>query len=448
MTSSESFDFLLVGKPESLSYFTSEMYEGLTVNTISEAETLEKYFEVGQFPESLFVTVLSDLGPMSLIEIAQAFSSYVPGVKLIGVLNESDGLDFKSLKKNGFTDVFLFPIDKKYVQSTFLALKSKKGVGGKHYKPVKLIDLNPGDELPFSLSTYLPMNQKYVQLTAAGGISEKKFEILKAKGINSLLVDQDEIEKFYSYSAAQFSRLMNGGDGSLSETERQERAQGAVRDLFRSFLDKSDDATGFEQGRELLEQSKKIVESYVIQKTGVDLQGKFRELKGEGSDFYSHAQVVSTLAALLSMATGIGQPEDLAIAGLFHDIGLDRVSVDVSLFEISELSNEDRAYYLQHPKTSVLRLKDKRVTLMPKIVEIIERHHERIDGKGFPDSLPAHKVPAEAQLLGYADAYEYLSRRVPGRKIKTSLEIHGEIAERLSLSPELLGKVHTFLSNV
>lgn len=448
MSSADTFDFLLVGKPESISILSSELYEGLSVQTHSDADGLEKYFETGQFPDSLFVVVLSDLGPMSLIEIAQAFGSYVPGVNVICVLHESSGLDFKSLKKNGFSDVFLFPMDRKYIQSTFLALKSKKGVAGKQYKSVKLIDLNPGDELPFSLSTYLPMNKKFVQLTAAGGISEKKFEILKSKGINSLLVDQDEIERFYSYSAAQFSRLVNGGNPALSETERHERAQSAVRDLFRSFLDKSDDAAGFEQGRELMEQSKKIVESYVIQKTGVDLRGKFRELKGEGSDFYSHAQVVSTLAALLSMATGIGQPEDLAIAGLFHDIGLDRVSVDVSLFEISDLSPEDREYYLQHPKTSVLRLKDKRVTLMPKIVEIIERHHERIDGKGFPDALPAHKVSEEAQLLGYADAYEYLSRRVPGQKIKTSLEIHGEIAGRLGLSPELLGKVHKFLSNV
>ena len=152
MTNADSFDFILIGRTETLKSLPPDYYEGLKEKTFSDAAALEKFFEDGQFPDPLFVVVVSDLAPMSLVEIAQAFGSYVPGVQVICVLNESSDLDLKSLKKNGYADVFLVPMDRKYVESTFLALKSKKGLGGKHYKPVKLIDLNPGDELPYRLS--------------------------------------------------------------------------------------------------------------------------------------------------------------------------------------------------------------------------------------------------------------------------------------------------------
>lgn len=263
--------------------------------------------------------------------------------------------------------------------------------------------------------------------------------------MNSLFVELGEIDKFYEYSANRFAALASAGADAMSETERTEKVQAAVRELFRSFIDVSVEAADFEHGRDLMEQSQKIVESYVIQKTGVDLRQKFNELRGEGEDFYSHAQVVSTLAALLSLATGIGKPEELAIAGLFHDIGLDRLNVEVSIFEIQDLQKEDREYYLTHPKRSVTMLKEKRVTLMPKIVEIIEKHHERIDGKGFPDALPEHKIPPETHLLSYADAFEYLSRRVPGKPLLKPTEIHQIIADRLGLTQNILAKVKSFL---
>lgn len=438
-------DVLIVGQDQGIGRIPPKFLEGVDVVLLKTSSEVESYLDKGEHPAGIPIFVVSDADGMARLEVAQSFSSFFPGVLIYFVDHDTGGLDIKTLKKNGFAELFLLPMDMKFLEAAFDRIRMAKAGNGKAFRAVKLLDIEAGEELPFGVSTYLPLNKKYVSLSSAGAVSEKKVGLLKEKGVNSLFVDQGEIDKFYEYAANRFAAMASGGSDAISETERAEKTQAAVRELFRSFIDVSAEAADFEHGRDLMEQSKKIVESYVIQKTGVDLREKFNELRGEGQDFYSHAQVVSTLAALLSLATGIGKPEELAIAGLFHDIGLDRLNVEVSVFDIQDLEAADRAYYLSHPKRSVTMLKEKRVTLMPKIVELIEKHHERIDGKGFPDSLPEHKIPPEAHLLAYADGFEYLSRRVPGKPLLKPLEIHQEIADRLGLSHAVLSQVKTFL---
>jgi HD-GYP domain-containing protein (c-di-GMP phosphodiesterase class II) len=103
---------------------------------------------------------------------------------------------------------------------------------------------------------------------------------------------------------------------------------------------------------------------------------------------------------------------------------------------------------MQHPKTSLNLLKEKKVTITPIVAEIIEKHHERVDGKGFPGQLPGHKIPPEAQLLAYADAFEYLTRAKPGMPALKPTEAHGVIIKELAISPEILRKVEGFINNV
>lgn len=182
-----------------------------------------------------------------------------------------------------------------------------------------------------------------------------------------------------------------------------------------------------------------------MKKTGMDLRSKFREILGTGGDSYSHAQSVSTIVSLLSMATGIGKPEEVAIAGLFHDIGKQGVGDDVSVFNCASLDPDVLATYQNHPNLSLSILREKRVTLVPLIAEMIEKHHERVDGKGFPGKLPAHKIPLEAQLLSYADAFEHLSRPEPGVKALSPAEIHAKISAEVGISVEVLSRIEKFV---
>ena len=449
MDETTSFEILLVGFDQALLDYSKSTFGSLKSKILSKANEVETFLDGYQLAAGTPVFISTFTEGMSHFEVAQALSSYFQGLHLIFLTLDRTKFEIETLKKNGFTESFLLPLDKKiFVDQVEEIRNNKVGGGTKKYKAVKLVDIQPGTDLPFEVRTYLPANKKYVVLTGSGQISDKKVEILKQKNTNSVFIDTKQVEKFYEFAAEQLINLGKSSNDAVSETEKAERLQSSVRGLFRSILDSSQSVGTFDTGKDLLDQSKKIVEHYLQQKTGLNLAQKFKELTGEGKDLYSHAQIVSTLAFLLSMATEIGKPEDLAIAGLMHDIGIHGMWEDVSIFDLDKLSADDKKQYMLHPRMSLNLLKEKRVTVTPVVAEIIEKHHERTDGKGFPAQLSAHRIPLEAQLLAYADAFEYLTRATPGAPALKPIEAHGVIMKKLSLSPELIRKVEKFLAAV
>ena len=415
---------------------------------ISTSAEVDAYLDRNEHSADSPVLVTGPVENMQVIEVAQAFASYFQGAQIYLVAMAQENLDFRAMKKNGFSEVFLMPMDRRVLESFLRDVRIQFDAGGANYKAVKMVDIEPGKKLPFKVSTYMPLNRKFMPLTATGELSPEKFRKLQERGTQSVYLDAKAVEQFHEYCATRLHQLADSKDSGMSETERSERLQGSVRNLFQSFLGSTDQAVEFEQGRQLMEQSVKIIDSLVSQRTGIDLKKQFRAMIAEDEGFYSHAQVVSSMAGLLSLALNIGRPEDLAIAGLFHDLGLDRLNREVSIFEFDSLSDEEKEIYRAHPKRSIVLIKDKRVGLLPIVTEIIEKHHERQDGKGFPAGLPAHKIPLEAQLLGYVDAFEYLTRRVPGHATLRPSEAHRIIKEKLSFSQELLSKVETFINTV
>ena len=445
----KNFDILLIGFDLSLTEYCRDTFNGLACKSLSNSNEVEAVLENFQLSPGTAVFISTSVEGMSHLEVAQALNSYFQGLHLIFLTLDRSKFEVENLKKNGFSEILLLPLDKKIFNDLVDEITAnKKGGGTKKYKAVKLVDIQPGISLPFEVRTFLPANKKYVVLTGYGQLSDKKVEILKQKNTNSVYIDTKDIEKFYEFSAEQLLSLGNTSNDAVSETEKAARLQSSVRGLFRSLLDASETVGTFDAGRDLLDQSKKVVEHYLQQKTGLDINKKFQELTGEGRDLYSHAQIVSTLAFLLSMATEIGNPEDLAIAGLMHDIGIHGIAEDISIFELDKLSPEEKKQYMLHPRTSLNLLKEKRVTLTPKVADIIEKHHERVDGKGFPDQLLGHRIPFEAQLLAYADAFEYLTRTRPGVPALSPVDAHALIVKNLGLSTELTSKVEKFLISI
>ena len=81
------------------------------------------------------------------------------------------------------------------------------------------------------------------------------------------------------------------------------------------------------------------------------------------------------------------------------------------------------------------------------ILEIIYKHHERVDGRGYPEGLPKEQIPLLARILAVADAYDAMLSERPYRKAKTEKEARKEL-ERVK-GTQLDGKiVDTFLQTM
>lgn len=438
-------EFVLIGLDDRSRGLVQDLLKGIKTREIKTSKDFESLCDTFIIPAGSTVLVGPSLEGMSYMEVGQAANSIWTGLRLIFITDDRNHFQLTDLKKNGFQEVVLLPADKSILESEVLEAKNTQKGLKKRYRAVKVVDMDPTDDPDFDLRVYLPLNQKYIPIKSKGQtLSDKKFAKLQEQAINSLYVENDDLEKFYEFTASKLAKL--GDPNKLaSETETAAKAQKAVRTLFQSILDASKGPADFEEGRDLLEQSHRVVQSYVKAKTNIDLRQQIQRLMGEARDTYAHAQSVSTIASLLSLALNIGKPEDLAIAGLFHDIGILGFPDDVTPLNFREkLSPEDQKKFELHPEISIKMLKEKRITVSPEISEMIEKHHERADGKGYPRALPPHKVPLEAQLLSFSDMFEYLTRPVSGKPTRTPIEAIDEIAKIGGLSPEILVKARKF----
>ncbi len=56
-----------------------------------------------------------------------------------------------------------------------------------------------------------------------------------------------------------------------------------------------------------------------------------------------------------------------------------------------------------------------RIPILSPFVPIVRGHHERLDGKGYPDGLPGHAIPVAARIVAVADCFNAMIGRRPYR---------------------------------
>lgn len=339
-----------------------------------------------------------------------------PRSKIIYLTSIKDGFDRGRLLKNGFTDAFLLPFESANFEKYILEFLSRSAdTHPQNFRAVKLIDFRSDEPLEFDTYVYMPLNNKFVRLSVAGrGILPEQLKRFKLKELNELYINLDDLPKFYQFTAQQL--VQAGQSETLSETEKQEKFQKSIRTLVGGVFADSTDGKGFAPGRKILDDCKEIVKSY-IQDFGkqASLYDRIAALSRNNDDHYSSAMNVSTLGALLSMGLQIGDPEEVAIAGLLRDVGIAELPIEIQSIPRDSLEANQLKKYMEHPKHSLKILKEKRLLLSERVNDMIVQHHEHFDGTGFPDGKVGRKIVPEAQILAIAEELDDILAIVEGR---------------------------------
>ena len=127
----------------------------------------------------------------------------------------------------------------------------------------------------------------------------------------------------------------------------------------------------------------------------------------------AHCQRVGRFAELMARELGLAPDsvERVRLAGILHDVG--RVGVpDELLAKRGPLTDEEWGWVRSHPETGARMLE---TTDFDDIRLWILEHHERPDGRGYPDGVEWDDVPLEARILAVADAYEAMTAERPYR---------------------------------
>lgn len=136
----------------------------------------------------------------------------------------------------------------------------------------------------------------------------------------------------------------------------------------------------------------------------------------EARDQYTrgHSEDVSMIAIELAKRMNVSDDEleDIAIAARLHDIGKIGVRDDV-LLKPGKLTDVEFAMIKRHPVVGAKILSP--IPSLEKAIPIVMSHHERFDGKGYPEGLKGTNIPFWARVTAVADTYHALTSNRPYR---------------------------------
>jgi putative nucleotidyltransferase with HDIG domain len=147
-------------------------------------------------------------------------------------------------------------------------------------------------------------------------------------------------------------------------------------------------------------------------------------LEYEHDDTANHSKRVSSYAESLALEFEMLQEERQVtqLGALFHDIG--KIGVpDHILLKPGPLDEDERREMQKHPEIGWRIIKD--VEGLHQVALIVRAHHERFDGKGYPDGLKGLDIPLGARIAAVADSFEaMIAPRVysKGRPVEDALE--------------------------
>jgi HD-GYP domain-containing protein (c-di-GMP phosphodiesterase class II) len=130
---------------------------------------------------------------------------------------------------------------------------------------------------------------------------------------------------------------------------------------------------------------------------------------------FGHSMRVAYFSLVTGAEAGLNPDEmhELELSAIFHDIG--KIGTpDAVLNKPSRLTEEEFLVMKQHPEKSWEILQD--FPHFEKIAVNARYHHERFDGKGYPDGLKGELIPIAARIILIADTFDAMTSTRPYRK--------------------------------
>jgi len=159
----------------------------------------------------------------------------------------------------------------------------------------------------------------------------------------------------------------------------------------------------------------------IVDVLGVTIDAKDQYTKG-------HSSRVSKYSVLIAKELGYNEEhlEVIKYAGLLHDIG--KIGVpDSVLNKPDKLTESEFEIVKNHAKTGANILSN--LDSIPGAEEAAHFHHERVDGKGYPDGLKRDEIPLISRIIAVADAYDAMNSSRVYRKRLNRDEIRKELID-------------------
>lgn len=148
----------------------------------------------------------------------------------------------------------------------------------------------------------------------------------------------------------------------------------------------------------------------------------------DAKDKYTKGHSSRVAEYALKIAEKLGKSEkeqqDIYYLGLLHDIG--KIGIpDGIINKTSRLTDDEYEVIKTHPAIGAEILEN--ISELPELAFGARWHHERYDGRGYPDHLKGEEIPEMARIIGVADAYDAMTSNRSYRSVLPQSVVRGEI---------------------
>jgi putative two-component system response regulator len=174
--------------------------------------------------------------------------------------------------------------------------------------------------------------------------------------------------------------------------------------------------------RQVQEQAQRIQELFL---QGVQMLARALEAK----DAYTRGHSIRVSRYAVATAVGLGFEgaalDGIRLGGELHDIG--KIGTrEAVLHKPGRLTADEFRQITEHPALGE-RMLSPLAHESPDVLRIVRSHHERLDGKGFPDGLRGETIPIEARIVAVADAFDAMTTRRPYRESRPPEDAMSEL---------------------
>jgi putative nucleotidyltransferase with HDIG domain len=140
----------------------------------------------------------------------------------------------------------------------------------------------------------------------------------------------------------------------------------------------------------------------------------------EAKDEYTESHSIRVAKYSAFIASEMNYPksfiEDIWVAGVLHDIG--KIGISDSILNKNGALTEDEYNTIKQHSVIAYKVASK-IGLRESILKAIKHHHERFDGKGYPDMIKGDEIPIMASIISVADAFDAITSNRPYRKSRS-----------------------------
>lgn len=237
-------------------------------------------------------------------------------------------------------------------------------------------------------------NDGKILLRAGVRLTEQYIHKLKELGVFYVYVEDDRLNDVY-----------------VEDEKLDQLKQNTIKNM--SVIIKNINGANKVELKDSLSRVEELID-YIIEMG--DVNKSLYDVKTYDNYTYMHCIDTGIMAAFLGVSFKMndGQLKELGIGAILHDIGKTCIDSDI-INKKSALNEEEFIEIRKHPFYGAELLK-KNLFIPDSVIQAVSQHHERIDGRGYPNGLGGNAISKFAKIVSVCDVYDAVSNDRSYRK--------------------------------